>query len=226
MQVSKGDILDFRYISIAAFLLLTPASSGAQAQPGAPDEAKIWTTIGSAGTLDKNDISKVFFDHSTVQAGITLGGTQSPPRNPALPVQTESAVIRYNITPVDGLFPLPVGAPGTAGVQMTVRYLAARAQVVANLIEVDLKTGGETVRLTFDSNSPDFHHSDDYHVDQVGQCQPPWSFDFNITKPDPNPNTWLGKAYYIETTLTHNPIAVGSAAGIQMIKVSTNFCPG
>jgi hypothetical protein len=103
---------------------------------------------------------------------------------------------------------------------MTLRYLAARAQVVANLIEVDLKTGGETVRLTFDSNSPTFQHSDDYHVDQVGQCKPPWSFDFNLTVPD------LGKAYYIEATLTHNPIAIGSAAGIQMIKVSTNFCPG
>jgi hypothetical protein len=221
MPLSKRYILDIQYISIAGFLLLSPVSGGAQAQQRAPDETKVWTTVGSAGTLDKNDISKVFFDHSAVQAGITLGGTQSLPRNPALlPVQTESAVIRYNITPVDGLFPLPVAAPSTVGVQMTLRYLAARAQVVANLIEVDLKTGGETVRLTFDSNSPTFQHSDDYHVDQVGQCKPPWSFDFNLTVPD------LGKAYYIEATLTHNPIAIGSAAGIQMIKVSTNFCPG
>src|SRR5690348_4134867 len=105
MPVSKHYILDFRYISIAGFLLLSLVSVGANAQQRAPDEAKIWTTIGSAGILDKNDINKVFFDHSIVQAGITLGGTQSVARNPALlPVQTESAIVRYNITPVDGLF--------------------------------------------------------------------------------------------------------------------------
>ena len=215
MPVSKHAILNLWSIGSVSLFLFFAGADAAQAQQRTPDENRIWTTVGSAGTLDKNDINKVFFDHSAVQAGIPLGGNQSPARNPALlPFQPESAVVRYNITPVDGLFPLPVAAPNSSGVQMMLRYLAVRAQVIANLIEVDLDTGSETVRLAFDSNSGTSHPSDDYHIDQAGLCQPPWSFDF------------VKKAYYIEATLSHNPIAFGSAAGIQVIKVSTTPCRG
>jgi hypothetical protein len=206
-------ILNLRYLSMAVFILLYLVSSDAQAQTSDLDLNKIWTTVGSTGTLDKNDISKVFFDHSSVQMGLILGGgTQAIARNPSLlPVQTESAIIRYNITPVDGVFPPPI-VPGGPGVQMTLRYAAVLGRVDAKLFEVDLNTGGQSVLLTFDSAAAS-HISDDYHVDKVAQCGP--VFDF------------LGKAYFIEATLTHNVTnAVGSAAGIQIIKVSQIACPG
>jgi hypothetical protein len=92
-------------------------------------------------------------------------------------------------------------------------FRSARApprQMIAKLIEVDLATGAETDRLTFNSNA--FPAVDGYHVQQVGECGPSWKFDFKA------------KAYYIEATLTQTPIFVGSAAGIQVIKIDNNFC--
>ena len=125
-----------------------------------------------------------------------LGGKPHPR------TRTELAVVRYNVTPVDGLFnPTPVSFPSTHGVQLKVRYLAVSAQVIAKLIEVDLATGVETVRLTF--NSTAFPAVDGYHVQQVSECPPAWAFDFK------------GKAYYVEATLTHSSLSVGSAAGVQ-----------
>ncbi|HJS84451.1 MAG TPA: hypothetical protein VJ779_03250 [Acetobacteraceae bacterium] len=187
-----------------------------------PDDDRIWTTIGSAGTLDKGDVTKVFLDHAAVQLGKPLAGPlisqsktdtdTSIASNAAIPVQTESAVIRYNVVPVDGLFALPVAAPSARGVQLVLRYLEISGRVVAKLIEVDLATGVEAVRLTFDSNAfPAKINA--YHVQQVGQCAP-LRFDFKQ------------KAYYIEATLTHSSIAAGSAAGIQMIKIGNAVCPG
>ena len=205
--------------AIAAVGFGVCAFDGARAQlPGTPDQTKIWTTVGSAGTLDKNDLGKVSLVHSVAQLGFTLAGNipvaQSLAKNPiGFPLPTESAVIRYNVTPVDGLFNAPpVSFPNTQGVQLKVRYLTVNAQVIAKLIEVDLATGAETDRLTFNSNA--FPAVDGYHVQQVGECQPSWKFDFKT------------KAYYIEATLTHAPIFVGSAAGIQSVKIDNNFCPG
>jgi hypothetical protein len=95
---------------------------------------------------------------------------------------------------------------------LKVRYLAVNAQVTAKLTEVDLATGSETDRFTFNSNA--FPEVDGYHVQQVGDCQPNFKFDFKL------------KGYYIEATLSHTPIFVGSAAGIQMIKIDNIICGG
>src|SRR5262245_28720893 len=65
---------------------------------------KVWTTVGSAGTLDEATVGKVFFDHGVVQMGRTVGGTHPIAKRAALLPQTQSAMIRYNVTPVDGLF--------------------------------------------------------------------------------------------------------------------------
>jgi hypothetical protein len=84
-------------------------------------------------------------------------------------------------------------------------------KVTAKLIEVDLGTGVETVRVTFDSNS--FPAADGYHVQKVLDCQQRWDFDF------------IKKAYFIEATLSHSSLFGGSAAGIQIIKiVYDEFC--
>jgi hypothetical protein len=168
------------------------------------DVNKIWTTVGSDGTVDETDTGKVFFDRSMVQMGRPLVGT--PPGNVVAPIpgQTQSAVIRYNVVPVDGLF---ITTPKI----LKLRYLAAgnSAKVIANLIEVDMATGSETVRLTFNSTS--FSTSNKYQV-QTGRSGRCFRFDFK------------SKAYYIEATLTNSTIVGGSAAGIQMIKLDTGLC--
>jgi hypothetical protein len=213
MRFSNSYVPPFRNIKLAVCLLFCALGS-AQAQT--TDGNKMWTTVGSTGTLDKNDVSKVSLGHSIVQIGIALAGNMPVAQNlSVLPTFTESAVVRYNVTPVDGLFnPPPVSAPNTQGVHLQLRYLAVRAQVIAKLIEVDLATGVETTRLTFNSSDSAFPPVDGYHFQQVGECPPSWGFDFKL------------KAYYIEATLTHSSLFVGSAAGIRMIKIDRSFCMG
>lgn len=226
MRLSNNYILNFRHITIAVCFVFCALNS-AQAQT--PDYNKIWTTVGADGTVDETDAKKVFFDHSVVQMGHPVGGNL-PAANPAKTTAdssiaqkpaviispTESAVIRYNVTPVDGLFASPPGgnAPGAPGIQLKLRYLAVglKAQVVAKLIEVDLATGVETVRLTFNSNT--FPAANGYQVQFAGECGPLWRFDFK------------NKSYCIEATLTHSSIVGTSAAGIQTIKIDNVPCRG
>jgi hypothetical protein len=176
------------------------------------DNAKVWTTVGSDGTVDETDVSKLFFNNSVVQTGQTLVNQAASVSILALP-QAQSAVIRYNVTPVDGLF-FDSGTPF-----MQLRYLStgSQAQVLARLIEVDLQTGLETVRLTFNSSA--FPASNIYHVQQVyaaggyiGCLNPSWHFDF------------VNKAYYISAKLSRSTLVVNSSAGIQMIKVGYTSC--
>jgi len=193
------------------------AFSSAQAQT--PDDNKIWTTVGSDGTVDETDTGKVFFDRSVVQMGHPLVNAPAAKKAKAavIPTQTQSAVIRYNVTPVDGLFaPTQLCEPGSgcSGIQLKLRYLdtGGNAQVVARLIEVNLATGAETTRLNFNSNA--FPASNGYQVQSTGVCGPLWRFDFK------------GKAYYVQATLTHSSILANSAAGIQMIKIDNTPCLG
>jgi len=180
-----------------------------------PAANRIWTTVGSAGTVDETDGSKIFFDHGTAQIGQPLIGPASTPTATAgQPTQaaqattvlseTASAVIRYNITPVDGQF-----AAGGA-IEMNLRYLdvGRDAQVFVELIEVDFATGGENVRVKFDSNT--VTGANGYHTVTVNACAPPFDY--------------VRKGYYVNVKLTHSAIIVGSAAGIQMIKVKRIPC--
>jgi hypothetical protein len=214
MRLSNNYILNFRNLTLALCLVFWALNS-AQAQT--PDLDKIWTTVGSAGTVDETDTGKVFFDHGVVQMGRVLVNQLAARRPAIISQQTQSAVIRYNVTPVDGLFaPRQQCQPGSdcPGIQLKLRYLATggSSRVVAKLIEVDMATGVETTRLTFNSNA--FAASNDYHVQFAGECGPLWRFDFKR------------KAYYIEATLTGNRIAAIGAAGIQMIKIDNSICKG
>jgi hypothetical protein len=215
MRISSNYILNFRNLVVAACLVCC-ALNGAHAQT--PAVEKVWTTVGSAGTADETAAGKIFFDHSVVQMGrLVISQTPAGKRALILP-QTQSAVIRYNVTPVDGLFTQKQQSctgQSCPALKLTLRFLRAgsSARVVANLIEVDLATGVETVRLTFNSNT--FPAADRYQVKSgPSSCGPDFLFDFKR------------KAYYIEATLTGSSIAIGSAAGIQMIKIETDSCLG
>ena len=188
---------------------------GVQAQTA--DHDKLWTTVGSDGTLDETAVGKVFFDRSVVQMGqvpiatqtTTTGTAASTPNSAVSTVPSESAVIRYNVTPVDGLFP---GPNDSHVASLNVRYLATglSARVVAKLIEVDFASGVETVLLTFKSDA--FPGASFYHEQGVSNCGQQWHFDFQ------------NKGYYIEATLTHSALVATSAAGIQMIKLEQDPC--
>jgi hypothetical protein len=197
-----------RTLTLAVCFVFLTISSHAQTL----DVDKNWTTVGSAGTLDEKSVGKVFFDHSIVQMGQLVGPTTISKAG-LVATQTDSAVIRYNVTAVDSFFVRRSCSPDNSqDVRLKLRYLAAGpgARVLAKLVELDLATGTEKPLLTFDSADPNFPRSDNYQVQSTSVCGRPWNFDFER------------KAYYIEATLTARNIAAVSAAGIQMIQID-NF---
>jgi hypothetical protein len=211
----KNYALKLRHLTLmVCFVFLAVINAQAQS----PDDNKIWTTVGSDGTVDEASAGRVFFDHSIVQMGRPLVSGATSGNHALAAPPTISAVIRYNVTPVNGLFTLtPHTCTGSScpGRKLTLRYLAvgSGARVAANLIEVDLASGVETTRLTF--NSINFPSSNKYQVRSAPLvCEPLLLFDFKR------------KAYYIEATLTGNGIVAGSAAGIQIIKIESGFCLG
>lgn len=220
MTFANHVILNFRNLCVVGCLIFLTLG-GANAQT--PDINKIWTTVGSAGTVDETDVGKIFFDRSIAQMGNVIGGNQTTSAAVALiPQPTQSAVIRYNVTPVAGLFavkPPCFTQTGTEcpGIELKLRYLAAGngARVVARLVEVDMATGAEVTRLNFDSSA--FGASNGYQVQSVSQCGPGFPrqpFDFGA------------KAYYVEARLTIGAIVGGAAAGVQVIKVANVGCVG
>ncbi len=88
-----------RKLTLAICFVFLTISAHAQTT----DVNKNWTTVGSAGTLDEKSVGKVFFDHSIVQMGQLLGPTTIS-KAALVATQTDSAVIRYNVTAVDSFF--------------------------------------------------------------------------------------------------------------------------
>jgi hypothetical protein len=216
---STNNIFNGRNLCLVVCLILGSLNS-AQAQT--QEINKIWTSVGSAGTVDETDTAKISLDRSIAQMGNVIGGGQPVSISLQLPGQTQSAVIRYNVTPVEGLFavkPRCFTQTGSEcpGIQLKLRYLAAgnSARVVARLVEVDMTTGAEVTRLNFDSNA--FSKANNYQVQSVGQCGP---------QIPPQPFDFATKAYYVEVRLTTNAIVAGSAAGVQIIKVANISCIG
>ena len=198
--------LNARWILFAAFLLVALGASGQT-----PDSARYWTTVGSAGTLDEKSEGKVFFDRAVVQKGTTLvvGQAGRQPRAEGVTVEaTDSAVIRYNVTAVDGLF-----EGNTLGMTIRFRDEGPGAQVIAQLIEVDLTTGTKTTLLAFDSDAPGVPVESGYHVWDVFDC-----------KARKQPFDFVRHAYYIEATLTNSSIVTDSVAGIEIIQVYATTC--
>jgi hypothetical protein len=171
------------------------------------DQDKIWTTVGSAGTLNQIDLANVSLHGSIVQLGADLthesaAASATPHGGPT--VATRQAVIRYNVTPVDGVF-----STGRFQYQLQIRY---RGQISAKLMEVDLATGEEKRLVLFDSScfpaTPNFQQriatlKEDCMLVPVTEVST--SLDFT------------NKAYYVEATLTA-PLQ-GNPAAISIIKL-------
>jgi hypothetical protein len=173
-------------LGIAGVLLILLAATS---HAHAAEPTKFWTTVGSAGTLNEADLKKVVFSGGTVAFPELLQPfplAQAPAAaqaaGPMLPLETTQAVIRYNVTAVDGLF-----APGGhTCLQTRFRDDGDRARVFLRLIEYNLFTGVTTTRLTFDSNTitPQANY-------QVNSAITTWTaFDFSQS------------AYYVEAVLT------------------------
>jgi hypothetical protein len=196
-----------QWILFAACFLLCPLGASAAPQDG----DRFWTTVGSTGTLDEKSEGKVFFDRAVVQKGNTLvfkSARRLPQAEGGGANETDSAVIRYNVTAVDGLF-------GAQGIRMAVRFLdeGVSARVIAQLIEVDIATGAKVTLLTFDSDDPGVPVLSGYHMYDVCDDGRAQQFDF------------VQKAYYIEATLATSSIEVSSAAGIEAIQLNATPCP-
>lgn len=210
MRLTRKYLLNFRNLTIAICFVFAALSANAQTS----DFDKNWTTVGSDGTVDEASAGKVFFDNSKVQKGRILVVVGSAKKRGLIAPTTDFAVIRYNVTAVDSFFVPLHCEPGASGhIQLKLRYLAGGigARVVAKLIEVDIASGAETTRLTFDSKA--FPLSDHYQVQSAGVCGRPWTFDFER------------KAYYIEATLTSSSFANINAAGIQIIQIDNFVSP-
>jgi hypothetical protein len=167
------------------------------------DKLKIWTTVGSAGILNSGDLAKVTLHQSIVQLGTDI--LPPPPASTAAqagpPLPTQRAVVRYNVTPVDGLFFQQVPSlPFHYGLRL--RYLG---QVTAKLMEVDLATGSETELVHFDSAN--FPASPQFQVQTAFAAHFEGVLDF------------VKKAYYIEATLVASGVVAGHAAAISIIKL-------
>src|SRR5262245_58581919 len=103
-----GGTMTRRIIFIA--ILLAGTVAGAQAQTTS-DDLRTWETVGSAGTVDEADLSKVTLDHAIAQIGLVISAPPTTAAKTAAIGQTTSAVIRYNVVPVDGFFAPRVAAP-------------------------------------------------------------------------------------------------------------------
>lgn len=180
----------FLTFSILLMALLVSATTiSAQGPP-----FKSWTAAGSAGTVDIADEAKVFYSNGTV-AFREIASQLSAARIRNLPLQTVTAVIRYNVTAVDGLF-----FESGARLCMSTRFRdnGARARVVLRLVEFSLSTGVTTTRLTFDSNT----------------VPPQANFQVNSASTDFHAFDFSQNAYYVEATLTkQQPVATSVGAG-------------
>jgi hypothetical protein len=165
------------------------------------DRLKLWTTVGSAGTVDVADQEKVIFYNSVVQLGTGYSGGRVGNAPGSLGSEAGvaarivkpflvSAVVRYNVTAVDGVFQ-------TAPDQLTLRlrYRDGQGWLVARLIQLNLELGIENVIGLFDTRG----------VNHLGD---PLGGNNNFVVDYVTPNNLGGTAdfttdvYYIELTLS------------------------
>jgi hypothetical protein len=176
------------------------------------DEQKVWTSVGSAGTLNHDDLAKVSLHRSIVQLGTEISGTSL--RSAAAPSAVEAplarigfptiqAVVRYNVVPVAGLFRAPNFA--------FCLQLRCRGHVIANLFEVDLASGAESVRVLLDTSTiVGYHSGAGFTVQTVPET---------LTSLSSVPMDFVGKAYYVEATLVASAVIIGDPAAISIVKV-------
>jgi hypothetical protein len=168
----------------------------------ADDAAKLWTTVGSAGTVDANDLS-IF---TTNDRNISVMASELP----------ATVDVRYNIVAVDGLVPANNG--GT-GIFMKARYrdVGSNGQMVLRLKRYNLNTGTTTTLLTLDSNA--FGQSSSPQVRKVATnpCVSTVRFDF------------VNNAYFVDAQLiqtSFNSISeLPPLLAIIQVGAATDNCP-
>ena len=162
------------------------------------DEGRSWTTVGSVGTLSAADLAKV----SLKNAVITLGQGIAPPHaaaaeDPSIVRPQVSAVVRYNITFVDGLL--------AEGLFVYVMALTYRGSVRARLVQFNRSSGTETDLAHFE-----------------GSSSPPgggFTTHGQETAPVTTVMDFANCAYYVEATLTASAIVAGNPAEIAEVRV-------
>jgi hypothetical protein len=161
-----------------ALILMTTTSVAAAAQDDKP-----WTTIGSAGTVDESG-QMTFTDNIAY-------------------LDSDSAVIRYNVVAVDGLFNDGLQA---AFPRMTVRFRdnGSNNRVIVRLKRAPIDGGNSVTVLRLDSN--DYAGSSSFQTQSVTACgDEAFSFDF------------ASYAYYIEVTMSRTSLPV--TPGLASIKL-------
>src|SRR6185369_17291007 len=87
--------------SLLVLMVLVTSASTTSAQTV---DNKSWSTAGTTGTADKVDLNKIVYSNGVVSFPETPGTQLTSKRLVALPLQTVQAVVRYNVSAVDGLF--------------------------------------------------------------------------------------------------------------------------
>lgn len=168
------------------------------------DGNKLWSCIGSAGIVNPADTGKVVFAGPVAQLpGLVLAPPDPAARAVVFP-QT-SAVIRYPVTPVDGV------ALPTDPIERYVLNVLARTGgggIHVQFLQVPIVTGptpeiGETALFDF----------------QIENTQP----GFNITR---RSNTSAGEldfvnnCYYVEITLSKSLTVVTEPPGLALLQLA------
>ncbi len=158
------------------------------------DGHKVWTTVGSAGTLDQTDLAKVHLFQSIVQLGVDFGSTQGGTVTAHAIFPTTQAVVRYNVTPVAGLFYIEKNFK----YQLRLRF---RGHVTARLMQVPIEGSEETPLIQFDKSSNGFT------VIAVSSDKDSLPLDF------------VNNGYYVEATLFTSAIVIGHPSAISVIQL-------
>ncbi len=216
IQLSKTVSL---FLSIAILLTATLAASST-VRADVDSWFKAWTTVGSAGTIDEASTSKLVMNGSFISfPDLILPPLPTDTFEPAerlgfaaaaLPLETVTGTVRYNVVATDGLF--ENGA--YLGMRARLRDNGDNAQVVLRLYEVNIDTGATVPVLTLNSDS--FPASANYQT--VGTSIFVGSNRINFQQ----------NAYFIEATLTKKQSSVtpigGGKPGIAVIQLQ-KFTP-
>jgi hypothetical protein len=172
---------------LALLLAGLAASSQAQTVLGQP-----WTTIGSTGTVDEGEV--------------TFSG-------PIAFLAGDSAVLRYNVVSVDGLFATSGPLPTRTILTARFRDNGDNNRVIVRLRSLRLtgaSAGSITTLMTIDSDN--YPGSSSFQSRSIWCDGGGFSFDF------------VNHAYYVEVTMTRTSLPI--TAGLESIQIgrTTNGC--
>lgn len=143
-------------VRLGLFLMLTFLT--VLARPALAQEVESWTTVGSAGTVNDDDVNVVNMVNNIAQLTFDAPNT--------------TATIHYNVVATDGIF--VVGVP-----RMRVLFTdnGANARVKVMLKAVNLQTGVTTTVLELDSN--DYGSSSNFQSQTTAPCAAAAGFNFS-----------------------------------------------